>query len=566
MHKGWFALLVLSQLISVAATLNLPALNADLIDNGLLRTDIGHIWSIGRWMLVVSVVQVLAAMVASFAGARAAMNVGHDLRSALFTKTEAFSGRDLKHFGTSSLITRSTDDVQQVQMLLLMVGTVVATAPILMAGGAYMALREDVGLSWLVILAVVVLGAAMTVIIRRMMHASRLMQTRLDSINRVLREQLMGLMVIRAFTREDVETTRFAEVNSELAVVTRSVGRLGGTFIPIVMLITDLSIVAVVWFGGHRVESGDLQVGALTAYVAYLGLILSAATMAASVVMMLPRATVAAERIQEVLDTEPSVVPPGKPAALRTIKGVVSLAGVGLRYHGADAAVLSEVDLQAEPGQTVAIVGSMGAGKTSLVSLVARLQDATSGTVRLDGVDITSIDLDVVRSHLAVVPQRSFLFSGTVASNLRLARPDATDEELWEALEIAQARDFVESLAEGIASPVAQGGVNFSGGQRQRLCIARALVARPSIYLLDDPYSALDAETADRLHEAFCGVTGNATVLIVSQQASSVRSADRILVLDGGRVVGDGTHDELLMSCSTYQEIVESQTSIGAST
>jgi ABC-type multidrug transport system fused ATPase/permease subunit len=563
-HRRWFAGVTVFQLVSVTATLYLPTINADLIDNGLLRTDVGHIWTAGGWMVVVSIVQLLAAVISSHAETHAATNAAHDLRSDVYDKIATFSSREHQDFGTPTLITRSTDDVQQIQAFLLTFGTVVVAAPITMLGGAFMALRADAGLSFLIVVAVVVLGAALAVILRWMTRVSRRMQDRLDAINRVMREQLMGLTVIRAFTRERFEAERFGQVNDELTVATRSMGRLRGTFVPAVMLIIDLSIVAVVWFGGHRVESGHLLIGGLTAYVTYLGLILGAAMMAASGVMMLPRVMVAAERIQAVLDSTPVLRPSGVPASSYPIRGELELRGVALRYPGADADVLSGIDLRVEPGGTVAIVGSMGAGKTTLLSIVARLQDATSGSVLLDGVDLRTIDPTVLRSQLAIVPQRSLLFSGTVASNLRLARPDATDAELWEALEVAQAHEFVSAMDDGLESPIAQGGTNVSGGQRQRLCIARALVAAPRVLLLDDPVSALDSETSARLLAALGTATADATVLLVSQRTAGIRSAERIVVLHEGGIVGDGTHRSLMESCQTYQELVASQAAIGA--
>jgi ABC-type multidrug transport system fused ATPase/permease subunit len=564
-RRGWLAGLIVFQLISVIATLYLPTINADLIDNGLLRTDVGRIWTAGGWMVVISIVQLLAAVISSYAGTRAATDAAHDLRSDVYTKVATFSSREHQDFGTSTLITRSTDDVQQIQAFLLTFGTVVIAAPITMLGGAYLAWRADAGLSFLIVVAVVVLGAALVVILRWMTQVSRRIQDRLDAINRVMREQLMGFTVIRAFNRERFEAERFGQVNNELTVATRSMGRLNGTFIPAVMLITDLSIVTVVWLGGHRVESGHLQIGGLTAYVTYLGLILGSAMMAATGVMMLPRMMVAAGRIEAVLDATPGLRPSGAPVSSFPIRGELELRGVALRYPGADADVLSGIDLRVEPGGTVAIVGSMGAGKTTLLSIVARLQDATSGSVRLDGVDLRTIDPTVLRSQLAIVPQRSLLFRGTVASNLRLARPDATDTELWEALEVAQARKFVSAMDGGLESPIAQGGTNISGGQRQRLCIARALVAAPRVFLLDDPVSALDSETSARLLAALRTASAGATVLLVSQQPAGIRSAERIVVLHEGTVVGDGTHQSLMESCQTYQELVASQETIGAS-
>ena len=428
-----------------------------------------------------------------------------------------------------------------------------------------MAERTDAGLSFLVAIAVILLGVLLAVVLRWTTQVSRLMQERLDAINQILREQLMGLTVIRAFTREPSEIKRFGRANDELAVATRSIGRLSGTFIPGVMLITDLSIVAVVWFGGHQVGSGQLLIGNLTAYITYLSLILAAATSASSALMMVPRAMVAAERIQAVLDRAPVLRPSSyAPVGPIRIRGEVELRGVGLRYPGAEADVLSEISMRVEPGSTVAIVGSMGAGKSTLLSIVARLQAATSGTVRLDGADLHTIDPAALRGRIAIVPQRSLLFSGTVASNLRLAKPDATDDEPWEALEVAQARKFVAAMRDGLESPLSQGGTNVSGGQRQRrLCIARALLAAPRVLLLDDPVSALDAGTSARLMEALRSATADATVLLASQCTAGIRSAERIVVLHEGSIVGDGTHQALLGSCQTYRELVASEDPAG---
>lgn len=562
-YRPWVALLVVLQLISVVTSLYLPSLNADIIDNGLARGDIGYIWRVGGVMLLVSVVQIIAAAAATFTGARTAMSFGRDVRAAIFDRVTRFSGREVNEFGAPSLITRTTNDVQQVQMLVLMSATLAVSAPIMMIGGVIMALREDVGLSWLMVVAVPVLAVSIGLIVRQMVPQFRLMQTRLDGVNRVLREQLMGLRVVRAFVREPYEIDRFTDANTQLTDVARIVGRLMGAMFPVVMLVMNLSTVAVVWFGGQRVASGDMQVGALTAYMTYLMQILMSVMMATFMFMLVPRASVAAERIQQVLDTDSSVVPPADPAPLRELHGVVDLVDVGMRYPGADQPVLTGVDLHAEPGQTVAIIGSTGAGKTTLLSLVARLFDATAGEVRIDGVDVRRIEPDVLWGHLGIVPQKPFLFSGTIASNLRYGRPDATDDELWQALEIAQARDFVERMPGGLEAPIFQGGSNVSGGQRQRLCIARALVARPRIYLFDDSFSALDLATDARLRAALEPITRDATVLVVAQRAASVRDADRILVLEDGRVVGDGRHDDLLQTCETYREIVESQAGAG---
>ncbi|MEO9324042.1 ABC transporter ATP-binding protein [Nocardioides sp. C4-1] len=563
-YRGWLWSLAALQLISVLTNLFLPSLNAALIDDGLARGDVEHIWRVGSLMLLVTIAQVVAASGAAFTGARTAMGFGRDVRAAVFDRVGEFSARENNQFGTPSLVTRCTNDVQQVQMLVLMTCTMMITAPIMMVGGVVMALREDLGLSWLMGVAVPVLFLSVGFVVLRMVPHTRRLQERTDGVNRVLREQLMGIRVVRAFVREPEEKARFGAANDDLARTARSVGRLMGSLSPVVLIVLNASTVAVVWFGGHRVASEDMQVGALTAYMTYLLQILMSVMMATLMLMILPRAAVAAERIQEVLDTESSVPPPRRPAPVRELRGVVDLEGVAMRYPGADAPVVSGIDLHAEPGQTVAIVGSTGSGKTTLVSLVARLFDATEGTVRLDGYDVRELDPVVVRRSMAIVPQRPYLFSGTVGSNLRHGDPTASDDELWAALEVAQARDFVEALKGGLDAPIHQGGTNVSGGQRQRLCIARAVVARPRIYLIDDSFSALDTATDARLRAALREVTRDSTVIVVGQRISSVRDADTIVVLDDGRVVGSGPHDVLLAGCATYREIVESQDGVPA--
>ncbi|WP_018157833.1 ABC transporter ATP-binding protein [Demetria terragena] len=564
-YSSWLWLLVGLQLISVITNLYLPSLNADLIDNGLAKADVDHIWKVGGVMLLVSLVQIVAASAAAFTGARTAMGFGRDVRGAIFARVGRFSSREFNQIGTPSLITRGTNDVQQVQMLVLMSCTLMIMAPIMMIGGVIMALREDVGLSWLMVVAVPLLAVSIGLVIRKMVPWSRRQQTRLDAVNRVLREQLMGLRVVRAFVREPQEQQRFAGANDDLTEAAIRMGRLMGAMFPIVMIVMNVSTVAVVWFGGHRVAAGDMEIGALTAYMTYLIQILMAVMMATFMFMMVPRASVAAERIREVLDTEPSVRPADEPAGLETITGVLDLVDAGMRYPGAESPVLRNVNLHAEPGQMVAVIGSTGAGKTTLLSLVARLFDATEGQVLVDGVDVREVRPDVLWGHIGIVPQKPYLFSGTVASNLRYGRPDATDEELWEALEVAQAREFVSAMDGGLEAPISQGGTNVSGGQRQRLCIARAIVARPKIYLLDDSFSALDMATDVRLRAALKPITRDATVVVVGQRASSIRDADQILVLDDGLVVGSGTHQELLETCQTYQEIVASQSGTGVS-
>jgi ATP-binding cassette subfamily B protein len=546
------------QFVATMAALYLPSLNADIIDNGVARGDTGYITRVGGVMLVVSMVQILCSVAAVYVGARTAMRVARDLRSALFHRVGTFSGRELAHFGAPSLITRTTNDVQQVGMLVLMTFTMMVTAPIRMVGGVLMAVREDVGLSWLVAVAVPVLFGTVGLIASRMVPGFRLMQTRIDAVNRVLREQITGIRVVRAFVREPVEAARFGEANADLSRVAVTVGRWMATMFPAVMLILNVSSVAVLWFGGHRVDAGQMQVGALTAFLAYLVQILMAVMMASFMLMMVPRAAVCADRITEVLHTETTVVPPADPVRETSGQGV-TMRGVTFTYPGAEAPVLRAVDLDARPGRTLAIIGSTGAGKSTLLNLVPRLFDVTDGVVQVDGVDVRRLDPDVLWSRIGLVPQKAFLFSGTVAGNLRHGKPDATEEEMWAALEVAQARDFVEAMPGGLEAPISQGGSNVSGGQRQRLAIARAVIRRPAVYLFDDAFSALDLATDARLRAALAPITTDATVVVVAQRVSTIVGADEIVVLEDGEVVGRGTHEELLAGNPTYQEIVQSQ-------
>ena len=557
-YRREIAIIVALQFVATMAVLYLPSLNADIIDDGVAKGDTGYIIRTGSVMLVVSLVQILCSVGAVYVGARTASLLGRDLRSSLFHHVGSFSGRELAHFGAPSLITRTTNDVQQVQMLVLMTFTMMVTAPIMMVGGVLMAVREDVGLSWLVAVSVPLLFASVGLIASRMVPGFREMQTRIDAVNRVMREQITGIRVVRAFVREPVETERFGRANEDLARVAVRVGRWMATMFPVVMLILNVSSVAVLWFGGHRVDEGAMQVGSLTAFLAYLVQILMAVMMASFMLMMVPRAAVCADRITEVLDTGTSVVPPAEPVTEPTGSGL-RMRGVSFTYPGAEAPVLRDVDLDVRPGTTLAVIGSTGAGKTTLVNLVPRLFDVTDGVVEVEGVDVRRLDPDVLWSRIGLVPQKAFLFSGTVASNLRYGKPDATEDEMWEALEIAQAKDFVEAMPDGLQSDVAQGGSNLSGGQRQRMAIARAVIRRPAVYLFDDSFSALDLTTDARLRAALRPVTRDATVVIVAQRVATIRHADRIVVMEDGAVVGTGTHDELLGSCSTYQEIVESQ-------
>ena len=547
------------QLVATMASLYLPSLNADIIDKGVAKGDTGYIVSTGGWMLVVTLAQIACSVAAVYFGARAAMAFGRDVRSAIFHKVGTFSAREVAQFGAPSLITRNTNDVQQVQMLVLMTCTMMIAAPIMCVGGIIMALRQDVGLSWLMLVCIPVLVVAIGLIVVRMVPQFRAMQARIDVVNRVLREQLSGIRVVRAFVRERDEAERFAEANAALTDTALRVGRLMVLIFPTVMLILNASSVAVLWFGAGRVDSGQMQIGALTAFLMYLMLILTSVMMATFMAIMIPRAAVCADRIGEVLNTESSVIPPQNPVRELHTRAELELRDVEFRYPGAAAPVLRDISFKATAGQTTAIIGSTGAGKTTLVSLVARLFDATSGTVLIDGVGVRDLDPEMLWNRIGLVPQKPYLFTGTVASNLRYGNPQATDEELWDALEVAQARDFVEEMPGGLEAPIAQGGTNVSGGQRQRLSIARALVRQPEIYLFDDSFSALDLATDARLRAALRPHTAQATVVIVSQRVSTIADADQIIVLDDGAIVGLGRHAELLDSCPTYLEIVQSQ-------
>jgi ATP-binding cassette subfamily B multidrug efflux pump len=560
-YRRWLAAVVGLQLIGTMASLYLPSLNADIIDNGVSRGDTGYILRIGGWMLSVSVVQIACSIVAVYFGARAAMSFGRDVRGALFHRVSSFSAREVAQFGAPSLITRTTNDVQQVQMLVVMACTMMVAAPIMCVGGIIMALRQDVALSWLLAVSVPLLAILILLIIRKMVPQFRLMQERIDGVNRVLREQITGVRVVRAFVREPVESERFGEANRSLTQTSLRAGRLMALIFPTVMLVLNVSSVAVLWFGASRVSSGQMQVGSLTAFLSYLMQILMSVMMATFMVMMVPRAAVCAERIEEVLDTRSSVVPPVDPVTELAARGEVELRDVTFHYPGADAPVLADVSLLARRGQTTAIIGSTGAGKSTLLSLIPRLIDVTGGEVRVDGVDVRRLEPDLLWSRIGYVPQQSYLFSGTVASTLRHGNPDATDDELWAALEVAQARDFVEAMPEGLNAPVSQGGTNLSGGQRQRIAIARAIVRRPEIYLFDDSFSALDPGTDARLRSALRPITRDAAVVVVAQRVSTILDADRIVVLDAGVIVGEGTHDELIETCPAYAEIVQSQLS-----
>jgi ATP-binding cassette, subfamily B, multidrug efflux pump len=550
------------QLVSTMASLYLPSLNADIIDKGVAKGDTGYIVSTGGWMLAVTLVQITCSIAAVYFGARAAMAFGRDVRSAIFHRVGTFSAREVNHFGAPSLITRNTNDVQQVQMLVLLTCTLMVAAPIMCVGGIIMALRQDVGLSWLMLVCIPVLVVAIGLIVIRMVPLFRAMQARIDDVNRVLREQLSGIRVVRAFVRERDEAKRFNAANQALTQTALRAGRLMVLIFPIVMLILNASSVAVLWFGAGRVDGGQMQIGALTAFLMYLMLILTSVMMATFMAIMIPRAAVCADRIGEVLETQSSVIPPEHPVRQVSSRADLELRDVEFRYPGAAAPVLRNISFRATAGQTTAIIGSTGAGKTTLVSLIARLFDATSGTVLIDGVGVRDLDPELLWNRIGLVPQKSYLFTGTIASNLRYGNPEATDEELWQALEVAQARDFVEAMPGRLEAPIAQGGTNVSGGQRQRLSIARALVRQPEVYLFDDAFSALDLATDARLRAALRPQTAQATVVIVSQRVSTIADADQIIVLDDGAIVGIGSHAELLDSCPTYLEIVQSQLAV----
>ncbi|TCK01013.1 ABC transporter ATP-binding protein [Nocardia alba] len=561
-YRAQLAGVLVLQLISVIAMLYLPSLNADLIDDGVTKGDIGYIWNTGLWMLAVSCVQIVASSASVYFGAQAAMGAGRDMRGGVLHRVETFSAREVGMFGAPSLITRSTNDIQQVQLLIVMSVTILVMAPIMCIGGVIMALREDLGLSWLLLIAVPALALSMGTIVARMVPGFRQMQERIDGVNRVLREQITGIRVVRAFVRERQEIWRFGTANTALTDASVRVGKLMALMFPTVMLISNLTAVGVIWFGGHHVNNGTMQIGSLTAMLSYVMQILMAVMMASFLAMMAPRAAVSADRIGGVLETESSVQPPGSPQSFAGDQATVDMRFAEFAFPGAEKPVLRGIRFQVEPGSTTAIVGSTGAGKTTLLNLIPRLIDVTDGAVYIGGADVRHLDLELLRNGIGLVPQKAYLFSGTIATNLRYGKPDATDDELWHALEVAQAADFVREMPQGLDTPVAQGGTTVSGGQRQRLCIARALVRRPRIFLFDDSFSALDVATDARLRAALKPETADASVIIVAQRIQTIRDADQIVVLEDGAMAGIGTHDELMRTCSEYREIVESQLSV----
>ena len=554
------AILVL-QVLATAMSLYLPNLNAQIIDDGVVKGDTDLIWRSGALMLLFSLVQAAGQIGATWFGALTAMSLGRDLRAAIFDRALSFSTREMRDFGASSLLTRNTNDVLQVQTIVQTTLTIIVGAPIMMVGGFVMAVREDFGLSWIIAVSVAVLGVAVSLLVIFVSPLFQRMQTNLDNLNRVLREQISGIRVIRAFIREDHESRRFEGANEDVYSVTLRASRWMVLLFPIAMFMVNISSVAVIWFGAFRIDSGNIQIGQMTAFLNYLIQILISVMMSTMLLFLAPRSAVSADRILEVLDTEPTVAPPADPVAPQELTGVVEFRDVTFTYPGAEDPVLANVSFTLAPGRTTAIIGSTGSGKSTLVNLIPRLYDVSGGEVLVDGVDVRRLDPDALWSRIGLVPQRPYLFSGTVASNLLYGRPDATPEQMWEALRIAQAADFVEKLDGGLAAHIAQGGTNVSGGQRQRLSIARALVKEPAVYVFDDSFSALDVATDARLRAALAPATADRATLIVAQRVATIRGADEILVLEHGRIVGRGTHDELLASNATYQEIVDSQLS-----
>lgn len=557
-YTPYVVAIVVLQTISTLATLYLPSLNAEIIDGGVSRGDIDYIWNRGGIMLVVAFVQVITAVIAVWFGARTAMGVGRDVRRDIFRRVSRYSAEDMGHFGSATLITRNTNDVQQVQMVYLMILNFMVAMPIMCVGGIIMAMREDAGLSWLVWVSVIVLAVLVLALVGRLMPMFTAMQAKIDRINGILREQITGIRVVRAFTREEHETERFDAANRDITDISVRIGRVFVLMGPIITLILNVSTGAVLWFGGQRVDAGLVQVGSLTAFLQYLLQILVAVMMGTFMAMMLPRAIICARRIDAVLGREASISEPAEPVEPAMFRGEVELRDVSFTYPGAEQPVLDGVSFTARPGEVTAIIGATGSGKTTLLNLLPRLHSATTGQVLLDGVDVTQMARSAIVERVSMVPQKPYLFSGTVATNLRLGAPEASDEQLWEALETAQA-GFVRAHDLGLGMPISQGGTNVSGGQRQRLSIARTLLARPRVYLFDDSFSALDLITDARLREALLPRMSDTTMIVVAQRVASIEHADQILVMEAGRIVARGTHAELVEDSPTYREIVESQ-------
>ncbi len=560
-YRPFIVVLLVLQVFSTLASLYLPSLNGRIVDEGIVVGDTGMIVSLGSQMLIFSIVQISVTVAATYLAARTASSMARDLRGNVFDRVSSFSAQEVGQFGAPTLISRSTNDVTQVQQVTFMGLSMMVTIPIMMVGGIVMALREDVGLAWLMAVAVPLLALCIGLILRKMVPQFGIMQKCVDLVNRVLREQITGVRVVRAFVREDQERARFADANTQYTGAALSVGKLMAMVFPIVTFILNGSTVAALWFGAQRIEDGQMQIGSLIAFMAYLLFVLMSVMMATFMATMIPRAAVSAGRIMEVLSTDTSVVDSLRPTAIPQGPVTIEFANVEFHYPGAAAPVLQDVSFVAHPGQMTAIIGSTGSGKTTAISLVTRLYDVTAGVVRVNGVDVRQAGLEDLWSKAGIVPQKPYLFSGTVASNLRYGNPDASHEQLWEALRIAQADDFVAAMTDGLQAPIAQGGTTVSGGQRQRLAIARALVKRPEVYVFDDSFSALDVATDARLRSALGSLTATSTMLVVAQRVSTIIRAHQIIVLEDGQVVGRGSHDELLADCTTYQEIVESQLS-----
>ncbi|MBP7930594.1 MAG: ABC transporter ATP-binding protein [Acidimicrobiia bacterium] len=558
-YRGLLLALIVFQLVGTIASLFLPSLNGRIIDDGVSQGDTDFIIRTGGIMLLVSLIQISASIVATWLASTASSGMALGVRKNLFHKVGSFSAQEVARFGAPTLISRTTNDVQQVQLVTNLMLAMTLSAPIMMVGGIAMAIREDPGLSWLVAVSVPLLAISVGILTRKMIPGFQTMQSSVDKVNRILREQITGIRVVRAFTRETAEETRFADANTTYTQSAVSVGNLMAMAFPIVMFIFNASTVAVLWFGARRVAGGDMEVGALSAFMSYLMQILMSVMMATFMSMMVPRAAVSATRLMQVLDTEPTVEEPPNPAALPKGPASVEFHNVTFTYPGADSPVLEDISFLAKPGQVTAIIGSTGAGKTTLIDLVPRLYDVKGGSVTIGGVDVRDADLNDLWQTIGLVPQRPFLFSGTIESNLRYGKPDATEAELWNALRIAQAQAFVEANPDGLQAPISQGGSNLSGGQRQRMAIARAVIRRPDIYIFDDAFSALDLQTDANLRAALQPITADSVVLIVAQRVSTIVEADQIVVLEDGRIVGKGTHDELLDTCPTYAEIVASQ-------
>jgi ATP-binding cassette subfamily B protein len=563
-YRRLLAIVAALQVVSTLASLYLPTINAAIIDDGVAKGDTGRITELGGIMLVVTGGQVVCAVGAVYFGSRAGMGFGRDLRSAIFHHVTGLSAEETARFGAPTLLTRTTNDVQQIQLLVQMTCTMLITAPIMSVGGIAMAVHQDAGLSWLLLVSVPLLAVANYWIVSHLLPLFRSMQRLIDNINRVMREQLSGIRVIRAFAREPLERLRFGDASQELSDTALAVGRWQALMLPVTTLVVNVSSVALIWFGAMGIDQGRMQVGSLIAFLSYFAQILMAVLLATIIMVILPRASVCAERITAVLTTTPAIASPAHPTRPEAVTGALSVDEATFSYPGADRPVLQGVSLEARPGTTTAVVGSTGSGKSTLISLICRLFDVTGGAIRVDGVDVRDYDIEQLWATIGLVPQRGYLFSGTIAENLRIGKADATADEMWEALRVAAADAFVSAHPEGLDMPVAQGGINFSGGQRQRLAIARAVIRRPAIYLFDDAFSALDVHTDARVRAALREVSATATVLIVSQRISTVAEADQVVVVDDGVVVGVGTHESLLADCPIYAEFADSQSVAGA--